>query len=135
MIGRKVSHYEILEQIGRGGMGVVYKAQDLRLKRVVALKFLPSGFEEVERERFLREAQALARLDRHENICTVYDIDEVESDGEQQTFIAMQYLEGKSLKELLAGGALRVEEALRLTDQVGRGLSYAHREGILHRDI
>ncbi len=113
-------------------MGVVYKAQDTKLKRIVALKFLPANvlISEEEKSRFLHEAQAAAALD-HPNICTVYEIDEENG----QTFIAMAYLEGKTVKEKLSSAPLSVEEAIDLTMQVAQGLQAAHEKGIIHRDI
>ena len=132
MIGKTISHYKILSELGKGGMGVVYKAQDLKLQRLVALKFLPSnslGNEEA-KARFLREARAAAAL-QHPNICTVYEIDEV--DG--QTFIAMAYLEGDELTKSIEKGPLSVERLLDIAIQVGRGLQEAHSKGVVHRDI
>jgi non-specific serine/threonine protein kinase len=132
MIGQTVSHYKILEELGGGGMGVVYKAEDTKLKRTVALKFLQSvrfGNEE-ERSRFIREAQTAASLD-HASICTVYEIDEV--DG--RIFIAMAYVEGIDLKRRLRFGPLDVDYALRIAVQIGKGLEAAHRNNIVHRDI
>ena len=110
MIGKTVSHYKILEKLGEGGMGVVYKALDTKLKRTVALKFLSSqslGTQD-EKTRFVHEAQAAAALD-HPNICAVYEIDEVEG----QTFIAMAYLDGQSLREMTQSGPLKLEENVR----------------------
>ena len=132
MISTTISHYRILEKIGEGGMGVVYKAEDLKLKRTVALKFLPTNvlISEDEKTRFLHEAQAAAALD-HPNICTVYEIDE--ADG--RTFIVMAYLEGKTVKEKLSSAPLSIEEAMDLTMQVAQGLQAAHEKGIVHRDI
>jgi serine/threonine protein kinase/Flp pilus assembly protein TadD len=124
--------YKIIEEIGRGGMGVVYKAEDTRLKRTVALKFLPPEFtqDQEARQRFIQEAQAAAALD-HSNICTVYEVDE--TDG--QTFIAMSYIDGQSLKDKLGDGPLPVDEAKDIAIQVAQGLKEAHYKGIVHRDI
>jgi TolB-like protein/Flp pilus assembly protein TadD/predicted Ser/Thr protein kinase len=132
MLGKTISHYRILDKLGEGGMGVVYKAQDTKLKRTVALKFLsPQALgSEKERTRFVNEAQAAAALD-HPSICTVHEIDE--ADG--QTFIAMAYIEGLSLKEKIQSGPLKLEEALKIATQVAEGLQEAHRKGIVHRDI
>ncbi|MFQ6109000.1 MAG: protein kinase [Candidatus Aminicenantales bacterium] len=132
MIGKTILHYKILDKIGEGGMGVVYKAEDTKLKRTVALKFLPEGLtrDEEARKRFIQEAQAAAALD-HPHICTVYDIAEAEG----QTFIAMAYIEGQSLKEKIKLGPMDVEEALSIAVQVAEGLKEAHEKGIVHRDI
>jgi len=132
MIGQTISHYKILEKLGEGGMGVVYKAEDTKLKRIVALKFLPSSImaSEAEKTRFIHEAQAAAALD-HPNICTVYEIDE--ADG--QLFIAMAYVEGQSLKEKIETGPLKLDEALGIAMQVAEGFQAAHEKGITHRDI
>ena len=132
MIRRTISHYKILSKLGEGGMGVVYKAQDLKLQRPVALKFLPSsllGSEEA-KARFLREARAAAAL-QHPNICTVYEIDE--ADG--QTFIAMACLEGDELTKSIEKGPLSMERLLDVAIQVARGLQEAHSKGVVHRDI
>jgi serine/threonine protein kinase/Tfp pilus assembly protein PilF len=132
MIGKIISHYKILEKLGEGGMGAVYKAQDTKLKRTVALKFLSMqalGSEE-EKIRFVNEAQAAAALD-HPSICTIHEIDE--ADG--QTFIAMAYIEGLSLKEKIGSGPLKLEEALGIAIQVAEGLQEAHDKGIVHQDI
>lgn len=124
--------YRIIGEIGRGGMGVVLKAEDTKLKRLVALKFLPPEFmhSPEARERFIREAQAAAALD-HPNICTVYEVEELEG----QTYIAMACIEGKSLKERIVQGPLKIDEALDVAIQVAGGLEEAHRKGVIHRDI
>ncbi|MFB0519048.1 MAG: protein kinase [Acidobacteriota bacterium] len=132
MIGQIISHYKILEKLGEGGMGVVYKAEDTKLKRTVALKFLtPLALRsEEEKTRFVLEAQAAAALD-HPHICTVYEIDEAEG----QTFIAMAYIDGQSLKEKVESGPLKLDEALDIATQTAEGLQEAHEKGIVHRDI
>ncbi|UCF79151.1 MAG: protein kinase, partial [Candidatus Eiseniibacteriota bacterium] len=132
MIGRTISHYKILDKLGEGGMGVVYKAEDTKLKRVVALKFLSRqalGAED-DKTRFIHEAQAAASLN-HPNICTVYEIDETEG----QTFIAMEYVEGQSLRDRGGSGPLKVEEAVRVGLQIAEALQRAHDKGVVHRDI
>ncbi len=132
MIGRTVSHYEILEKLGQGGMGVVYKAEDIKLKRTVALKFLPSqalGTDE-EKARFIHEAQAAAALS-HANICTIHEIEEHEG----QSFIVMECIEGESLKAVIQRGPLKLDSAIDIAIQVAEGLREAHEKGIVHRDI
>ena len=132
MIGKTVSHYRILEKLGEGGMGVVYKAEDTKLKRVVALKFLPTELtrDEEARERFTREAQAAAALD-HPDIGTIYEIDEAQG----QTFISMAYVDGERLKDKIDRGPLKLAEAVDIAMHVAQGLQAAHEKGIVHRDI
>ena len=124
--------YTIIEELGRGGMGVVYKAEDTKLKRTVALKFLPPELTHIPdvKARFMREAQAAAALD-HPNICTVYEFDE----ADETTFISMAYIEGKSLKDKIEAGPIALEEALRIAEQTAEGLQEAHKKGVVHRDI
>jgi TolB-like protein/tRNA A-37 threonylcarbamoyl transferase component Bud32/Flp pilus assembly protein TadD len=132
VIGKIISHYRILEELGRGGMGVVYKARDTKLGRTVALKFLSPQIlgAEDEKARFLHEAQAAASLS-HPNICTIHEIDEYE----ERSFIAMECVEGKSLRSLIEAGPLKLELAVDIAMQTAAGLQEAHEKGIIHRDI
>ena len=132
MIGQTISHYKILEKLGEGGMGIVYKAEDTKLKRIVALKFLPPGLtrDPQAKERFLHEAQAAAALE-HQHICNIYEIDETED----QIFIVMSCFEGQTLKEKIEIGPLKIDEALKIAVQAAEGLQAAHEKGIVHRDI
>ena len=132
MIGKTISHYRILEKLGQGGMGVVYKAEDITLGRTVALKFLPSELtrDADAKARFTREAKAAAALN-NPNICTIYEVGE--HDG--QSFIAMELVEGQSLKDRIEAGPLPLDDAISFAIQAGEGLGEAHEKGIIHRDI
>ena len=132
MIGKTISHYKILEKLGEGGMGVVYKAQDTKLDRIVALKFLPRNLlcDSEAKARFTHEAKAASALN-HTNITTIYEIDEVEG----ECFICMEYIEGKNLKDRIESAPLKIAEAIGIALQIAEGLQEAHQKGIIHRDI
>ena len=132
MIGKTISHYKIAEKIGEGGMGSVYKAEDLTLKRTVALKFLSENLQHDEpaKKRFLREAKSAAALD-HPYICKIYEIGEAEG----RPFIAMEYVRGETLERRLAREDMPLAEAVRIASEIAEALETAHQEGIVHRDL
>jgi serine/threonine protein kinase len=133
MIGKEITHYKILEKLGSGGMGVVYNAEDTKLKRTVALKFLPPELTRnpEAKERFIREAQAASILD-YPNICTIHQINETE---EEQLFIVMACYEGETLKDKIKDQRLKKKDAVDVAIQIGEGLAKAHEKDIVHRDI
>ena len=135
MIDKIISHYKIVEKLGEGGMGVVYKAEDTKLKRKVAIKFLPQEIaaKAEERERFMIEAQAVAALN-HPNITTIYAIEEVDD----KIFIVMEYVDGKELKNIVRETlpqVLNLREVMDYATQIAEGLQAAHEKGVIHRDI
>ena len=132
MIGQTISHYKLLEKLGEGGMGVVYKAEDTKLDRKVALKFLPSHLSasEQDKARFIQEAQAASAIN-HPNICTIYSIDE----HEDQLFIAMEYIDGETLRGKIKSAAINPKSTIDIGIQIANGLAAAHEKGIVHRDI
>src|SRR5262245_40879856 len=133
MVGKSLLHYRIIKEIGKGGMGVVYKAEDTKLHRAVAIKALSADLvgDEKARARFLREARAASAID-HPNICTVYEVNEVD---ENLMFFVMQYIDGKTLKKFVGGRPLPLDQALEFSLEITDALAEAHRRNVIHRDI
>ncbi len=140
MVGKSLSHYKILQELGRGGMGIVYKGEDTKLHRTVAIKVLPAAAlsSDDDRARFYREARAAASLS-HPNIATVYEIDEAIPEGSNtddiRPFIAMEFIEGDTLEDRIKQGPMKLEEAVRIASEIASGLEAAHKKDIVHRDI
>ncbi|RMD99194.1 MAG: serine/threonine protein kinase, partial [Calditrichaeota bacterium] len=139
MASKTILHYRIIEEIGRGGMGIVYKAEDTKLQREVAIKFLPRRYsrDAEERQRFEIEARAAAALN-HSNIATIYAIEEVEdesSNGRTRLFIVMEYIAGQELKAIIHNQPLSLDDAINYITQIASGLQIAHEQGVIHRDI
>src|SRR5215510_11790567 len=132
MVGKTILHYRILKEIGKGGMGVVYKAEDTKLHRTVAIKALSADLvgDEKARARFLREARAASAID-HPNICTVYEVNE----AEDVLFFVMQHIDGKTLKKFIGGRPLPLDQALEFSLEITDALAEAHRRNVIHRDI
>src|SRR5215210_7839284 len=132
MVGRTILHYRIKQEIGKGGMGVVYRAEDTKLQRTVAIKALSADLigDEKARTRFMREARAASAID-HPNICTVYEVNEVDN----LLFFVMQYVEGKTLKKAIGGRPLPLDQALEFSLEIADALAEAHRRNVIHRDI
>jgi len=140
MVGKKLSHYKITAELGRGGMGIVYKAEDTKLDRTVAIKVLPSAAlaSDDDRARFYREAKAAAQL-HHPHIASVFEIDEAVPEGSKdddlRPFIAMEFIEGETLHDRIQKGPLKLEEAVRIASEIASALEAAHEKSIVHRDI
>lgn len=134
MIGKTLSHYEILGELGRGGMGIVYKAKDTKLNRTVAIKVLPVAVlgNKDDKARFFREAQAAAQL-HHSNIATIFAIEEATAeDGTEQPFIAMEYVDGQTLQEIIAESPMKIDRAIEVATQIAYGLQATHEQGVVH---
>ena len=139
MIGKTISHYKIIEKLGGGGMGVVYKAQDFKLDRFVAIKFLPPTFslDEDAKQRFIHEAKTASALE-HNNICTIHEVNETEDSPNiagGQIYLVMSCYEGETLKQKIDKGPLEIDEVINIFGQIAEGLANAHANNIIHRDI